>query len=313
MKNLKKNLIIIFTLVVVLLIIFFINYSNNYKITEEYMVMGFYDENLNPFTSDDINIDYSKNTFKFNFLLENRFKSDKEYILKFLVNDKFIEYNINDISNSEFLISIKKDTKQIFKIDIPYTYLNKELNYCELILFEKYNINDDVVRQIEPKIYSSQFTLKFNDKTINNDNMENSIDIYDYLNTFNSKYNKELFITSNKPSINSKSLINENLNLSYKNNQIYLNITNLYNNYMDYKVYFLNNYNLIEINNLPYLYIKLNKGEQVSIPISINLNSSNINDELIFMLVSEPFNLIDDTDNKSEKISVFSQIVKITN
>lgn len=313
MKNLKKNLIIIFTLVVVLLIIFFINYSNNYKITEEYMVMGFYDENLNPFTSDDINIDYSKNTFKFNFLLENRFKSDKEYILKFLVNDKFIEYNINDISNSEFLISIKKDTKQIFKIDIPYTYLNKELNYCELILFEKYNINDDVVRQIEPKIYSSQFTLKFNDKTINNDNMENSIDMYDYLNTFNSKYNKELFITSNKPSINSKSLINENLNLSYKNNQIYLNITNLYNNYMDYKVYFLNNYNLIEINNLPYLYIKLNKGEQVSIPISINLNSSNINDELIFMLVSEPFNLIDDTDNKSEKISVFSQIVKITN
>lgn len=311
----KKYIIIISILITVVLIVVITNHRNNYKVTEEYMVMGFYDENIKPFVSKDININHSVNTFKFNFSLENKFKSDKEYILKILVNDKFIEYNINDIINSEFLISIKKDTKQIFKINIPYTYLDKELNYCELILFEKYNIEDDVVRQIEPKIYSSKFTLKFNDKNVDNNNMENSIIIDDYLNIFNNEYNKEVFITSTKPNINSKSLIMENLNLSYKDHQIYLNISNLYNNeeYMDYKVYFLKNRNLIEINNLPYLYIKLNKGEQVSIPININFNSSNINDELVFILESEPFNLINYSNNKSKKISSFSQIVKITN
>ena len=309
----KKYIIIISILIILLLITFDLHYNrNNYKVTEQYMLMGFYDENLNPISSEDINISSNSNTFKFNFSLENRFESKKDYILKILVNDNFIEYNINDINNSEFLISINKDTKQIFEINIPYVYLDKQLNYCELILFEKYNIDDDIVRQIEPRIYSSQFTLNFDDKAINNHNVENNIIINDYLNKFNSKYNKEIFITSSKPSINSNNLINENLSLSYKSHQIYLNITNLYNNvdYMDYKVYFLNNYNLIEINNLPYLYIKLNKGEQVSIPINIKFNSSNINDELVFMLVSEPFNLIN-YNNKSEKISIFSQIIKI--
>lgn len=288
-------LILLFMVGISIILYCYFNKTNEYNNTN-YVAISMNDNDGNQLKSRDIKIN---DFFAGQLTIESSFSEKRDYLLLIMINDELIDFTLNGDTKQKHYLSF--NPKEIATYDIFISNgLNKKINNCNILLIsDPTNQSLSEFDKINGKLYSSRFSLLKDEGDIKK---SNPIDIKNYINP---NYVEDLgFFVNLSPfrDLDEKNSMVD-INISYqKNEQLYVHLANKYENTLDYKLYLLKDWNLQPIlNDNHFVYFSLNPNEKISIPINLNLTLEDLEKEIIFLLVPEPYDLIQKEDNHMSK------------
>lgn len=264
--------------------------SNDNSDSTDFVSIGFLEaDEKNSLPSGDLEVENELNT---KLQIGNGLKYGREYLLKIMVNDKFANFKLDGEASNEHLIYFDSYSDRIFDLNIDE--FNEGMNQCSIYLIAfPYEQDLTETERMQGKIYTSRFTVNKNSGKAIENNMEKLMNIEEYENPFY-KVEMGFFVNRQSFSGNEENPGEVSLEIPYGDKELFVHLSNYYDERASYKIYYLKDWELQKINNYEYLYFKLDPEEKITIPVKTDWTESDVGKSLMIILVREPFQKYED-------------------